>query len=122
MYSTLSAPDQPNAVIVTSTTATNISLSWSVFQGSLESYELVWERDTTGRCSEEDKDSITITDGSTRYQIVGLEEDSNYTITVRVNTPAGSAVSDPITGMTKEAGEGLNGVGLGKAGEIHSFF
>ena len=105
LYSTPSVPDQPNAVMVTSTSATNISLSWSVSHGSLESYELVWERDTTGRCSEEDKDSTTITEGSTRYQIVGLEEDSNYTITVRVNTPAGSAVSDPITAMTTEAGE-----------------
>ena len=105
LYSTPSVPDQPNAVMVASTTATNISLSWSVSQGSLGSYELVWERDTSGNCIEEDMGSTTITEGSTRYQIVGLEEDSNYTITVRVNTPAGSAVSDPITAMTTEAGE-----------------
>ena len=59
-----------------------------------------------GECSDEDKGNTTITDGSTSYTITGLEEDSNYSITVGIYTPAGSAVSDPITIMTEEAGEG----------------
>ena len=71
----------------------------------------MWERDTSGNCSNEDNGGTTITDGSTRYQIVGLEENSSYTITVMAINAAGSAVSDPITGMTKEAGEGLNDEG-----------
>ena len=59
-----------------------------------------------GKCSDEDMGSATITNGSTSYTITGLEEDSNYTIIVTAINAAGRAVSDPITGMTEEAGEG----------------
>ena len=59
-----------------------------------------------GKCSDEDMGSTTITNGSTSYTIAGLEEDSNYTITVTAINAAGSAVSDPITGITEKAGEG----------------
>ena len=101
------APGQPS-VTVNSTTATTISLSWSVPSGSVVySYEVVWERDTSGECPDEDEGSATITDGSTSYTITLLEEDSSYTITVNATNAAGSAVSDPVTGMTGEAGEGL---------------
>ena len=100
-------PGQPS-VTVSSTTATTISLSWSVPSGSVvDSYEVVWERDTSGECPDEDEGSATITDGSTSYTITGLEEDSSYTITVTATNAAGSAASDPVTGMTGEAGEGL---------------
>ena len=100
-------PGQPSA-IVSSTTATSISLAWSVPSGSVvDSYEVVWERDTSGECPDEDEGSATITDGSTSYTITGLEEDSSYTITVTATNADGSAASDPITGMTGEAGEGL---------------
>ena len=100
-------PDQPS-VTVSSTNSTTISLSWSVPSGSVvDSYEVVWERDTSGECPDEDEGSATITDGSTSYTITGLEEDSSYTITVTATNAAGSVVSDPVTGMTWEAGEGL---------------
>ena len=93
---------------MSSTTATTISLSWSVPSGSVvDSYEVMWERDTSGECPDEDEDSATITDGSTSYTITGLEEDSSYTITVTATNAAGSAASEPVTGMTGEAGEGL---------------
>ena len=46
-------------------------------------------------------------DGSLSYTIEQLEEDSNYTITLTAVNAAGSAVSDPVTGLTREAGEGL---------------
>ena len=94
-------------VVVSSTAATTISLSWSVPNGSVDSYEVVWERDTSGECPDEDEGSSTTTGGSTSYTITGLEEDSSYTITVMATNAAGSAVSDPVTGMTGEAGEGL---------------
>ena len=101
------SPGQPS-VLVISTTATTISLSWSVPSGSVvDSYEVMWERDTSGECPDEDEGSATITDGSTSYTITGLEEGSSYTITVTATNAAGSVVSDPITGMTGEAGEGL---------------
>jgi len=101
------APGQPS-VSVSSTTATTISLSWSVPSGSVvDSYEVIWERDTSGECPDENEGSTTITDDSTSYTITGLEEDSSYTITITATNAAGSAVSDPVTGMTGEASEGL---------------
>ena len=107
VFSSDPPPGQPS-VTVSSTTATTISLSWSVPSGSVvDSYEVVWERDTSGECPDEDEGSATITDGSTSYTITGLEEDSSYTITVTATNAAGSAASDPVTGMTGEAGEGL---------------
>ena len=98
------APGLPN-VMLNSTTATTISLSWSVPSGSVDSYEVTWERDTSGECPDEDEGNTTITDGSTGYTITGLEEDSSFTISVTAINVAGSAVSDPVTGRTTEAGE-----------------
>ena len=98
--STLSSdppPGQPS-VTVSSTTATTISLSWSVPSGSIvDSYEVIWETDG----------SATITDGSTSYTITGLEEETNYTITVTATNAAGSAASDPVTGATLRAGNNV---------------
>ena len=92
-------------VTVDSTTATTISLSWTSAGSVVDSYEVMWERDTAGQCPDEDEGSATITDGSTSYTITGLEEDSSYTITVTATNAAGSAVSEPATGMTEEACE-----------------
>ena len=90
---------------MTGTTATSISLSWSVPSGSaVDSYEVMWQRDTSGECSDEDEGSTTITDGSTSYDIMGLEEDSSYTITVTATNVAGRS-TDRVTEMTLEAGE-----------------
>ena len=50
------------------------------------------------------ENSTIITGGSTSYTITRLEEDSNYTITVTATNAAGSAVSVPVTRMTREAG------------------
>ena len=55
-------PGQPSITIVRTFTATSISLSWSVPSGSVvTSYEVMWQRDTSGECSDEDEDSATIT-------------------------------------------------------------
>ena len=51
-----------------------------------------------------------IMDGYFSYTIEQLEEDSNYTITLTAINAAGSAVSDPVTRQTREAGEGLTEV------------
>ena len=92
-------PGQPS-ISVDSTTATTISLSWSVPSGSVvDSYEVMWQRDTSGDCPDEDEGSMSITDGSTSYMITGLEEDSSYSITV---IAVGS--SAPVTAVTGEAG------------------
>ena len=101
----VSVPGQPS-VSVTSTTATTISLSWSVPSGSVvDSYEVMWQRDTSGDCSDEDEGSMSITDGSTSYMITGRQEDSSYSITVTaVNAAGSSEVSDTVTDTTGEAG------------------
>ena len=66
----------------------------------------MWQRDTSGECSDEDEGSNTITDGSTTtYEIMGLEEDSNYTISVTAVTSNGRIASNPVTAMTMEAGD-----------------
>ena len=65
---------------------------------------MIWQRDTSGECPDEDEDSTTITDGSTSYDIMGLEEDSSYSITVTASNAAGSSAVT-ITAMTLEAGE-----------------
>ena len=52
-----------------------------------------------------DKGGATITGDSTSYPISRLQEDISYTITVTASNAAGSAVSDPVTAMTGEAGE-----------------
>ena len=91
---------------VGTTTATSISLSWTSAGSEVDSYEVMWQRDTSGECPDEDEDSISLTDGSTSYDIMGLEEDSSYSITVTASNAAGSsAVSNPVTAMTLEAGE-----------------
>ena len=92
---------------MTSTTATSISLSWTSAGSEVDSYEVMWQRDTSGECPDEDEDSISLTDGSTSYDIMGLEEDSSYSITVTASNAAGSAVSNTVTAMTLEAGERL---------------
>ena len=55
-------------------------------------------RDST-RCS------ATITDGSTRYTITGLEEASSYTITVTATNAAGNAACDPVSIVTEKVGK-----------------
>ena len=82
-------PGQPTVNTV-STSFTSISLSWSVPSGSVvTSYEVVWQRDTSLGCSADDEGSAAITDSSTSYDIVGLEEGQTYTITVTATNTAG---------------------------------
>ena len=68
---------------------------------------MMWQRDTTGECPDEDIGSTTITDSSTSYTITGLEEDSSYTITVTASNAAGKAMDDPVNITTMESGKTL---------------
>ena len=116
-------PGQPN-VGVDVITDTSISFSWSVPNGSVvTSYEVAWQRDTSGECPDMDEDSDTISasvtydnytglvegsSGNTSYDnyysILGLEEGSSYTITVTASNAVGSRELT-VTSMTWEAGE-----------------
>ena len=101
---TVTVPGQPS-VSVGSTIATSISLSWSVPSGSLvDSYEVMWERVTSGECPDEDEGSTTITGATTSQTIMELEEGSTYTITVTASNAIGSTVSDSVSGVTREIG------------------
>ena len=92
-----------------STTATSISILWTSGGSEGISYEVEWQRDITVGCSDDDKGSIIITNGSTSYTISGLEEDSRYTITVTAaNTAGDSEMSNSVTAMTEEAGKRLS--------------
>ena len=84
------------------TTATSISNT-----GGSESvsYTVVWQRNTSGDCSDEDQGNYTITDGSTNYDIMNLEEDSSYSIEVTASNTLGNETSETITGTTLTAGE-----------------
>ena len=93
-------------MVSSSTAATTITLSWSFPSGTVASYVVIWKRDTSEECSDEDVGSSTIADGSTNYTIENLEEGSSYTITVTATNAAGSAVSDSVMGVTEEVGEG----------------
>ena len=87
-------------ISVDSTTATSITLSGGVPCGSVaDSYEVMWERDTSIGCSDEDEGSAT-----SIGEITDLQEDSVYTITVTASNSAGSS-EDTVTAMTLEAGE-----------------
>ena len=95
---------------VGSTTSTTIGVFWTSPGPEVDGYEVVWLRDTSRECSDEDMGNATITNDSTFYNITELEEDSNYTVTVAATNVAGSEISNPVTGMTGEAGEGLSDI------------
>ena len=106
----VSVPGMPTAV-VSSTTESTIHLTWSVPSGSVvDSYEVKWERDTSGECPDEDVGNATITHGLTSFSIRQLEESSTYNITVTANNIAGSVVSDPVITMTRKTGRMLTDV------------
>ena len=101
----VAVPSKPSNILFSSRTATSISISWRIPNDSVvENYVLMWERDTSGECPDEDKNSTTITNASTSYTITGLEKGSSYTITVTATNAAGNA-STSIPVMTSEAGE-----------------
>ena len=89
------------------TTTTSISLSWTRAGSEDVSYEVMWETDDIGGCSGgSDMNSVTITNGSTSYDIMRLEENSNYIVVViSFNSIGSSAFSNNITAMTQVAGK-----------------
>ena len=90
---------------VITTSATSISLSWTSTDSEAVSYEVMWETDDIGGCSGvRDMNSTTVTDGSTSYDIMGLEEDSSYSITLTVSSPE-TRDSVNVTVKTLEAGK-----------------
>ena len=87
------------------TTATSISLSWTSGGSEGVSYEVMWQRDTSLGCPDDDMISDTVSDGFIEYDIMGLQEDSSYSVTVMATNAVGSQISDPITATTLVAGK-----------------
>ena len=74
----------------------------------MDSYEVMWQRDTSGECPDEDEDSTIVSGGSYSYELMGLEEASSYSITVTGRNRAGSrSTSNTVIAITWEAGKPL---------------
>ena len=105
-------PDPP-VITVDSTTATSITISGGVpgvpSDSVADSYVVMWVTNDVGGCVSGDSDmnSTAINSGSiTSYEIMELEEDTNYIITVTASNAAGSSgLGSPVTRITMEAGE-----------------
>ena len=65
---------------------------------------MMWQRNTSRDCPDEDVGSTTLTDGSTSYIMTGLEESSCYPITVTAMNANQMATSNNVTGFTQESG------------------
>ena len=93
-------------MLVIGTTVTSISLSWTSAGSEDVSYEVIWETDDVGGCSGgSDMNSTIITDGSSKYDIMGLEENSIYRVIVTAsNSPGKIAVSNNAAAATLTAG------------------
>ena len=86
-------------------TATSVSLSWTSAGSDNVSYEVMWQTDDIGGCSGGSNMNSAIT--TEHYiDIIGLEEDSSYSILVRAFNSAGSSVvSEVVSTTTLEAGK-----------------
>ena len=96
-------PGQPSISGVTTTTATSISLSWSVPSGSVvTNSEVLWRVFGSSSTTEADGSGTSGSITSTSYTIQELESGTKYSITVTVINAAGSTVSHPILIATSE--------------------
>ena len=89
------------------TTATSIVVTMGTPSGSVvDGYEVMWQRKSSVGCPvrDEGRESIIIS----VYVIMGLEEDSNYTVTaVALNSAGKSNNSENVSETTLEAGMDL---------------
>ena len=73
----------------------------------------MWERDTSGMCTDMNIDTVNITGISSSISVItitGLEENSIFTITVTATSETGNAINVSVHSMTTEAGEVLNNI------------
>ena len=99
-------PGKPT-VSIASTDGRSMKPFWTITQGSIvQSYTVLWVRHMSTECPYEQQGSHTTSDNSTTFVITGLEENSNYSITVVARNRAGQGiVSDPVTQITKQTGK-----------------
>ena len=92
------------SITVDSTTATSISLSWTISTGSeVTSYEVMWQLSGSDVIF-----TATLTGSATGYTVEGLESGSIYSITVTATTTSGTITSTPLLVSTPIEGEREN--------------
>ena len=87
------------------TTSTSIQIFWASTCVDMDRYEIMWERDTTKKCSDIKMANTTQINNFTSFTITGLEEDSHYIITLTASTMWAAISSSSVKGMTAEAGK-----------------
>ena len=88
----ITVPDKPG-VVSNKTTATTISMSWSVPSGSVvEQYEVEW---SSHQCP--DGQVETVARNSSNFTVSNLWPETNYTILVSALNSAGRSTSDDQT-------------------------
>ena len=106
-------PDHVNGLTVIAQTATSITITWTVSSTTvipITGFEVTY-RYTVRRCSAPPGASRTdpIYDGRRRSHILsGLNEDSDYTITVRAINDEGSSMATTTRGTTDTSGNHMN--------------
>ncbi len=97
-------PDAPSDVIVTMVTATSITVTWT--QSSdifIDRYEVSYMY-TIRRCSASPGQGLNTLSGSARsYNLMSLNDDTTYTITVTAINDEGSR-SSTLTAITSSSG------------------
>ena len=79
-------------MVVDSTTATSISLSWTISTDSeVTSYEVMWQLSGSEVIS-----TAMLTGSATGYSVIHLESGSRYSITVTAATTSGTVTSTPL--------------------------
>ena len=84
-------------------TPTSIPVRWTSGGSEGLSYEVVWSYE--GGCADISGGSDSISGDMTNYTVEGLEEYITYSITVTATNSESSEVSQPVSGLTTEAGE-----------------
>ena len=102
--------DAPVLNTPTSMSATTISLSWTQPGSDVDSYTVSFSY-TIRQCDQgvmigPTRSDIEGSDGS--YQLRGLEEDSDYTISLTANIAAGPSDSNWVSATTSTAGKTIN--------------
>ena len=94
-------PDKP-VIVYKKTTATTISISWSVPSGSVvvDQYEVEW---SSHQCPDDQVE--TVTRNSSNFTVSNLWPETNYTISVTAINSAGRSTSDNQTLHTLKLGK-----------------
>ena len=94
----------PPNVVLDTVGPFSATISWAGSGPVVDSYEVNWQRDTSGNCGDEHQDSSTISGSDSSYEITNLFGNSVYSVTVTASNSAGTATSVPLALSTSEAG------------------